>query len=128
MFNFLLFIFAFLSPAYPATTVAPKTKPAEMVVPRDPQICQLFGAVYLTSDPRQKNLARYVIFIEPEDTYAHLSVFKENNKLFADGPGLWYLTPNRAFADHIFFVTTNRAFADFVIHYTTVRTFAGCRK
>lgn len=91
-------------------------------------VCRLYGSVYLTSDPRQKNYARYIVYVEKEEAYADLLVFKENNKLFADGPGLWYVTTNRTFADHVFFVTDKRAFADFAIHYTDKRTFAGCRK
>lgn len=93
----------------------------------EPQICRMFGSVHLTSDPKQRNFARYVVYIEPEETYADLLVFKENNKLFADGPGLWFMTSSRNFADHIFYVTTNRAFADFSICFTDKRTFAGCR-
>jgi hypothetical protein len=102
--------------------------PVPANVPREPEICRMFGSVYLTSDPKQKNYAKYIVYLEPEDTYADLFVFKENNKLFADSPGLWYLTTSRNFADHIFFVTTNRAFADFSIYYTKARTLAGCRK
>ena len=93
----------------------------------DPQVCRLFGSVYLTSDPKQKNLARYIVYIEPDEAYADLVVFKENNKLFADGPGLWFVTTSRSFSDHIFYVTTNRAFADFSVHFTSKRTFAGCK-
>lgn len=93
----------------------------------DPEICRMFGSVYLTTDPKEKSLARYIIYLEPDAAYADIQVFKENNKLFADGPGLWYITSGRNFADHILFVTTNRAFADFSVHYTKARTFAGCR-
>jgi len=104
----------------------PVSKPVTMVL-SEPNVCELFGSVYLTSDPKQRNLARYHVYIEPEEAYADLLVFKENNKLFADGPGLWFITSGRNFADHIFFITTNRAFADFTIHYTSKRTFAGCK-
>ncbi|WP_026463336.1 hypothetical protein [Adhaeribacter aquaticus] len=100
---------------------------AKVAVSAEPEICRLFGSVYLTSDPRHKNLARYVIYLEPESAFADMQVFKENNKLFADAPGLWHIASNRDFADHIFFVTTNRALADFSIHFTKVRTFSGCR-
>ena len=92
-----------------------------------PEVCKLFGSVYLTSDPKYKNQARYIVYIEPDEAYADLVVFKENNKLFADAPGLWFVTTSRSFSDHIFYVTTNRAFADFSVHFTTKRTFAGCK-
>ena len=93
----------------------------------EPDVCLLFGSVYLTTDPKLKNLARYQVYLEPEEAYADLVVFKENNKLFADGPGLWFVTSSRNFADHVFYVTTNRAFADFSVHFTSKRTFAGCK-
>lgn len=98
-----------------------------VAAPREPEICRLFGSVYLTADPRQKNYARYTVFIDTEDTYADITVYKESNKLFADAPGLWYLTSSRNFADHVLFITTNRALADFTIYYSKARTLAGCR-
>jgi hypothetical protein len=125
---FLPLFFLFLGLGNPAGSAVNKPATAPVIAPREPEICRLFGTVYLTSDPKQKNYARYIVYIEPEETYADLLVFKENNKLFADAPGLWNLSESRNFADHVFFVTTNRAFADFTIHYTKVRTFAGCRK
>ena len=128
MLYFLPILFIFLglgSPAGPAVSTA---VPAPVTAPREPEICRMFGSVYLTADPKQKNYTRYTVYIEAEDTYADLSVFKENNKLFADGPGLWHVTTSRNFADHVLFITTNRALADFTIYYTKARTFAGCRK
>jgi len=120
--SFFLLLGSFGKPVVNAPAINPIS-----VQQSEPQICRLFGSVYLTSDPKQKNLARYIVYIEPEEAYADLLVFKENNKLFADGPGLWFINSSRNFADHIFYVTTNRAFADFSIHYTSKRTFAGCK-
>jgi hypothetical protein len=128
MLYYLPLFFFFLGLGSPAGTAVRKPEPALAAAPRQPEICRMFGSVHLTSDPKQKNYARFIVYIEPEDTYADLSVFKETNKLFADAPGLWYLTTSRNFADHVLFITTNRAFADFTIHYTKVRTFAGCKK
>jgi hypothetical protein len=128
MLTFLPLFFFFLGLSSPADVTVSKPVVVPVVAPREPEICRMFGSVYLTADPKQKNYARYTVYIEAEETYADVLIFKENNKLFADAPGLWYLTTSRNFADHIFFVTTNRAFADFTIHYTKVRTFAGCRK
>jgi len=120
--SFFLLLGSFCKPV----VTAPVRNPVP-VLQSEPQICRLFGSVYLTSDPKQKNLARYFVYIETEEAYADLLVFKENNKLFADAPGLWFITSSRNFADHIFFVTPNRAFADFSINFTSKRTFAGCK-
>lgn len=127
MLYFLPLIFFFLGLGSPAGSAVGKPELTSVVAPRDPEICRMFGSVYLTDDPKQKNYARFTVFIDTEDTYADLLVFKENNKLFADAPGLWHITTSRNFADHVLFITTNRALADFTIHYTKARTFAGCR-
>jgi hypothetical protein len=127
MLSFLSFFLLLFSAGQPVASAFPGAVPTRTVA-AESRICRMYGSVYLTSDPRQKSFARYIVFVEKEETYADLLVFRENNKLFADGPGLWYLTANRDFADHIFFVTDKRAFADFAIHYTDKRTFAGCRE
>ena len=96
--------------------------------PAESEFCQIYGAVYLERDPSRRAYCAFIAYEEPEEGFADLNVFKEDNKLFADQPGLWYITPTREFADYVVFITPNRAFADFAIHYTTARTFAGCRK
>lgn len=126
MLSFLSFFFLLFSSAHAAPATLPVAAPTGVQV-ADLPICRMYGSVYLTSDPRQKSYARYTVYVEKEETFADLLVFRENNKLFADRAGLWYVIKNRDFADHIFFVTTNRAFADFTIHYTDKRTFAGCK-
>lgn len=108
------------------TSIPTKAKTETRIV-KEPEICRMFGSVYLTKDPKQRNFAKYYVYLEKDEAYADLQVFKESNKLFADGPGLWYLTETRNFADHIFYVTDNKAFADFTIYFTTKRTFAGCQ-
>lgn len=95
---------------------------------RAPEFCNIYGSVFLTSDPKYKRMARYTVYLEPEEAFANLVVFKEENKLFADKPGLWYPAPAHDFADYVLFVTTNRAFADFSVFYTKSRSFAGCRE
>jgi hypothetical protein len=105
-------------------TVNPE--PAATTVQNDKH-CRIYGSVYLEKDPGRKSFASYTIFVEEEEAFADVSVYQEDNKLFADKTGLWYVTPNRAFADHVLFVTTNRSFADFSVYFTDIRSFAGCR-
>ena len=90
--------------------------------------CKIYGAVYLEYDPKYKNTASYTVFLNEEEAYASMVVFKEKNKLFADNTGIWYITPKKAFADHILFVTDKRNFADFTVHFTTMRSQAACRE
>lgn len=123
MLSFLLSALLVLAPA-------PKVAPAAVltVLPAgsyDP--CKIFGSVYLETDPRRRGNCFGVVYVEPEEAFANLLVFKEDNKLFADKVGLWAEAPSREFADYTLFVTTDRAQADFSIHYTTVRSFAGCK-
>ena len=84
MLYFLPLYFFFLGLGSPAGSVVSKPAPAPVIAPREPEICRMFGSVYLTSDPKQKNYTRYTVYLEAEDTYADLVVFKENNKLFAE--------------------------------------------
>lgn len=113
-FSFLLTTLLALLPAKPA--------PAGGIEP-----CKIFGAVYLETDPRQRSNCFATVYIEPEEAFADVLVFQENNRLFADAAGLWYPSENRAFADYSLFVTTDRNLAEFSIHYTKVRSFAGCK-
>ena len=123
MLVFITFLTGLLAFAQPEII---KPEPAEEVVQND-RHCRIYGSVYLERDPGRRSYASYTIFVDEEEAFADISVFKEDNKLFADKAGLWYITPNRAFADHVLFVTENRAFADFSVYFTDIRSFAGCR-
>lgn len=113
----------FLSLLAPKEAV--KSLPAsEEIVIND--YCKIYGSVYLERDPRYKNTASHTVFLGEEEVYANMIVYRESNKLFADGTAIWYITPTKAFADHILYVTDNRNFADFSVHYTTVRSYAAC--
>ena len=102
--------------------------PARQPVTAARDFCRVYVSVYLDRDPKYKNTASYTVFLNEEEAFANMVVFRENNKLFADGTAIWYITPNKAFADHIVFVTGNRNFADFTVHFTDVRSFAECRQ
>ena len=97
-------------------------QPVVAHVPRD--LCQLRGSVYVTDIPQE---AHFRVYVEEYESSADLLVYSEENKLFADQPGLWYFTDKRAFADFNIYLTDSRAFADFTIAYTDVASFAGCR-
>lgn len=99
----------------------PKEK-AATAPPRE--LCRLMGSVYVTDTPEQ---AHYFVFVEEYDSSADLSVYAEENKLFADQPGLWFFTEQEAFADFIVYFTDSKGMADFSIYYTDVASFAGCR-
>lgn len=109
----------FKSPA-----VAPAAT-SEASIGRD--YCDIYGSVYLERDPRYKNTASKIVFLNEEEAFANLVVYRENNKLFADGRGIWFITPTKAFADHILYVTDQRLQADFTVYFTDVRSSATCR-
>ena len=115
-------MFSFLLSALLALAPAPPTAPAGSYEP-----CKIYGAVYLETDPARRSACFGRVYIEPEEAFADVLVFNEQNKLFADKAGLWYEAPNRDFADYVLFVTKERGQADFAIHYTKIRSFAGCR-
>ena len=100
-------------PAHAATASTPS-----------PDVCSLKGSVYVTDNPHQ---AHFYVFVEEFEGSADLSVYAEENKLFADQPGLWYYTEQEAFSDFVVYFTDNKSSADFSIYYTDVASFAGCR-
>ena len=88
------------------------------------QVCQLKGSVYVTDRPEE---AHFRVYVEEYETSADLVVYSEENKLFADQPGVWHFTNKPAFSDFKIYLAESRAFADFTIAYTDVASFAGCR-
>lgn len=86
--------------------------------------CQVYGAVYLENE---RTFADVRIFVEPTEGLARMSVFREDNILYADRPGVWYITDNRNDADFRVYIEKNRGFADFSVFYTDNPSFAGCR-
>lgn len=106
---------------------APVAKPAASVgVDRD--FCRVYGAVYLERDPKYRNTASHTVFLNEDEAFADMVVYREGNKLFADATAVWYITPTKAFADHVLYVTDKRNFADFTVHFTDVRAYATCRE
>jgi hypothetical protein len=94
-----------------------------------PDVCRIYGRVYFEKgQPRNLGLPSFVAYQEKDDAFADLMVFREDNRLFADGPGLWYEVKERGMADFIVFLTDRRGLADFTFGYTEARSFAGCRK
>ncbi|RYU83861.1 hypothetical protein EWM57_02325 [Hymenobacter persicinus] len=89
--------------------------------------CRIYGSVFLETNPSRRGFCFATVYLEPEEAFADVMVYREDNKLFADKAGFWYLATGPNFADYVLFVTENRALADFSIHYTTVRSYAGCR-
>ena len=105
----------------------PAAKPAKAVPARNIEFCKIYGSIYLETDPRLRSNCFATVYVEPEESFADVLVFQENNKLFADKAGLWYPADNRQFADYNLFVTTDRNLAEFSVHYIKVRSFAGCK-
>jgi hypothetical protein len=101
--------------------------PASGPAPAAQDICRIYGSVYLERDPKYNNTASHTVYLGDEEAFATMVVYRENNKLFADATGVWYITNKKAFADHVLYVTDNRNFADFTVHFTSVRSYAACR-
>jgi hypothetical protein len=85
--------------------------------------CSLKGSVLVVKDAR---LAQIKVFQTDSEPMADFLVFKADNKLFADKPGLWHFTEVRAQADFtIAFVTEE--IADVKVFFIENESFAGCR-
>lgn len=116
-------MFSFLLPLLLTCASASPSALAGAVEP-----CRIYGSVYLETDPSRRPYCFGTVYVEPDEAFANVLVFKEENRLFADKAGLWYDAPARDFADYVLFVTPDRNRADFSIHYTKVRSFAGCKE
>ncbi|EMR03645.1 DUF6150 family protein [Cesiribacter andamanensis] len=116
MMHPLVILYVWLLGAVPAPEAAP--------LPAARDICQLKGSVYVTDNPQE---AHFRVYIEEYESSAKLLVYSEENRLFADQPGLWHFTDKPAFANFKIYLAESRAFADFTIAYTDVASFAGCR-
>lgn len=88
-----------------------------------PDICQLFGAVYVE---QQAAFADYRVYKEEIESFAKLVVYREEAEDFADRPGFWYFTDVKAFADFTIAYESNQGLADFTIAFTDFRSAAGC--
>ncbi len=126
-FSFLLTALLAVAPASSSVGRVPLAAP-DVAAPASLEPCKIYGSVYLETDPSRRSYCFGTVYVEPEEAFANLIVFKETNKLFADKVGLWADAPARDFADYVLFVTPDRGKADFAIHYTKVRSFAGCKQ
>jgi hypothetical protein len=87
--------------------------------------CEIYGVVSVQTI---RSRADFLVYVEEDEFLATLRVFKEENKLLANKPGMWHFTETHAFADFSIFFVNDRALADVIIYYTDKEFFAGCVK
>lgn len=85
--------------------------------------CELKGSACIVDNPQQ---ADYKIYIDDSEAFADMLVFKTDNSLYADKPGVWYFVKNRGFANFTIYLVDAKGKADFSIYYTTIESMAGC--
>lgn len=86
--------------------------------------CRVYGRIFITND---RNLADFRVFEEETEAFAHLSVYKHNNKFFADKEGQWYITGIKTEANFWIFIEKEKGKSDFSFFYTNTESFAGCK-
>ena len=99
-----------------ATSFSGHPKPLE-------NYCNIFGTVFIVDNPKE---ADFRVYIEESEGSADVWVYDTEDKLFADRPGLWYFTNQKAFADFTIYLEKDKYLADFSIYYTDTESFAGC--
>lgn len=110
--KYLLLILSFFMPILPGISYV------------QPDYCNIYGTVYIEKEnPKEAN---FRVFVEETEGMADVWVYKMEEKLFADKPGLWHITDKKAFADYIIYIDKNKYLADFSIYYIDVESFAGC--
>jgi Family of unknown function (DUF6150) len=88
--------------------------------------CDVFGVIHISKDPY---LAQFRVYVETEADYrADVIVFKEDNQLYADRQGIWFVTDKRGFATYTVAYVTDRSQADFIVYFTEKENFAGCNR
>ena len=93
--------------------------------PNQSLICQAYGSVYEVNEPY---LADLIIFEALSEVTADLLVYEQQNRLYANKPGMWYFEDKKDFARFKIYFTPNKSEADFVIYFTEFESFAGCSR
>jgi hypothetical protein len=88
-------------------------------------ICHVFGQIYIEPDPK---LAQYKVFIEQSEYAADIVIFKENNQLFADTEGKWFMTDNIYFANYTVCFVSDKKQAQFSVYFTDIDSYARCNR
>ncbi len=91
--------------------------------PFQEKYCNVFGTVFIVDNPKE---ADFRVYIEESEGSADVWVYDTEDKLFADRPGLWYFTNQKAFSDFTIYIEKNKYLADFSVFYTDTESFAGC--
>ena len=92
-------------------------------IPPQKNYCNIFGSVFIVDNPKE---ADFRVYIEDSEGSADVWVYDIEEKLFADRPGLWYFTNQKAFSDFTIYIEKDKYLADFSIYYTDAESFAGC--
>ena len=85
--------------------------------------CNIYGSVFIVDNPKE---ADFRVYIEDSEGSADVWVYDTDDKLFADRPGLWYFTNQKAFSDYNIYIEKSKYLADFSIYYIDTESFAGC--
>ena len=93
--------------------------------PNQSLICQAYGSVYEVNEPY---LADLIIFEELSEVTADLLVYEQQNRLYANKPGMWYFEDKKDFARFYIYFTPNKSEADFIVYFTEFESFAGCSR
>lgn len=85
--------------------------------------CQVYGSIFITSTIGNADV---VVYLEEEESFSDLVVFKEDSPSLSTELGHWFITKEPQFAKYRVFITENQSEADFTIYFTDVESFAGC--
>jgi hypothetical protein len=87
--------------------------------------CQVYGSIYFTSKAAD---ADFVVFVESQESFANVVIFKELAPNYANQIGKWHLVEDARLADYNIFISPNMSQSDFTIAFTDTESFAGCNK
>ena len=87
------------------------------------QYCEVFGSVHEVKDPWE---ADYIVYATSSEVSADIIVFEQQNKFYADKPGMWFFEENREFSTFKVYFTDREREAQFTVYFTRFESFAGC--
>ena len=85
--------------------------------------CKIYGSICYV---KKSSEADFVVFVESEEAFANLVVFKEMNFSYANQVGKWHFVDDVRLADYRVYLTKNISESDFTIAFTETESFAGC--
>jgi hypothetical protein len=90
-----------------------------------PDYCQIYGNMHEVEFPEQ---ADFFVYEETSEAFSDILIYEQENRLYADKPGMWYWEEEADFADYRVYFVEDQDQAHFTVYFTNFESFAGCNQ